>query len=80
LVHMLGTAVVMTIAGVPVAILIGLAVLDGVLHYHIDFIKENVVKWKKWKTADGPFWWALTTDQALHHMTYVGLVWLALKP
>jgi Protein of unknown function (DUF3307) len=79
-IHIVGTAAVLLIAGVPASMLMGLAVLDGVLHYHIDFIKENVVKWQKWKTADGPFWWALTTDQALHHMTYVALVWLALKP
>ncbi len=79
-IHIVGTVVVLAVSGLPLALILGLAALDGVLHYHIDFVKENVVKLKRWKTADGPFWWALTTDQALHHMTYVGLVWLALKP
>ena len=43
--------------------------------------KENTVKaMQAGHSTQGPFWWAMTTDQALHHMTYVLLVWLAFKP
>jgi Protein of unknown function (DUF3307) len=79
-IHVVGSFVVFVFAGLPFGLCFGLAALDGLIHYHADFIKENIVKFKKWGTIDGPFWWALTTDQAVHHMTYVLLVWLALKP
>jgi hypothetical protein len=56
-----------------------LAVVDGVIHYHVDFSKENIVHRQGWVETQGPFWWAFTTDQALHHMTYLFLTWLAFK-
>jgi hypothetical protein len=57
-----------------------LALLDGVIHYHVDYTKENIVKTFGWTPAVGPYWWAMITDQSLHHMTAVLLVWLAFKP
>lgn len=80
LIHAVGTAVVLTGFGVPLALVLKLALLDGALHYHIDFTKENTVKMQGWKASDGPFWWAFTADQTLHHMSYVLLAWLAFKP
>jgi Protein of unknown function (DUF3307) len=79
-IHAAGTALVLLLAGLPLTQVGALAVLDGVVHYHVDYVKENTVKANGWKTTDGPYWWAMTTDQALHHMTYVLLVWLAFKP
>ena len=80
LVHVGGTALVFLLWGLPIQLVAALALLDGVVHYHVDYAKENTVKLNGWTTANGPFWWALTTDQALHYLTYLGLVWLAFKP
>jgi hypothetical protein len=80
LIHGGGTVVVLAACGVPPLLAAGLGLLDAVIHYHIDFVKENIVKLKGWTHRDGPFWWALTADQALHHATYVGLVALAFIP
>jgi hypothetical protein len=79
-VHGLGTALVLLLFGFPFAIALGLAVLDSVVHYHIDFAKENIVKAMRWTHKDGPYWWAITTDQGLHHISYVVFVWLAFRP
>lgn len=38
-----------------------LGVLDGVVHYHIDWANEK-------------FWWLLGLDQYLHYMTYAFLL------
>ena len=38
---------------------LALAVADMVVHYHIDFTKENIVKIKGWTIAVREFWWAL---------------------
>ena len=54
-------------------LVLALAVADMVLHYHIDFTKENIVKIKGWTIAVREFWWALATDQFLHHLTYLAI-------
>lgn len=78
--HGAGSFLVLLVFGIDLQFAAALAALDSVAHYHIDFIKENLVHKMGWNTDDGPFWWALTADQALHHMTYVGLVYLAFTP
>ncbi len=60
------------------AIVAALLAAEFVLHYHIDWTKEQIVRRNDWTSRDTPFWWALGIDQLLHGLTYVGLVWLAL--
>ncbi len=79
-IHAAGCFVVLGLWGLPLTLVASLALLDGVIHYHVDFTKENLMKRIGWGYSDGPFWWSIITDQTLHHMTYVLLVWLALKP
>jgi Protein of unknown function (DUF3307) len=80
LVHVAGTAIVLVLFGITLGTIALLLLLEFVLHYHIDYFKENTVKAMKWSTSDGPYWWAITTDQGLHHMSYLLLVWIAFKP
>jgi Protein of unknown function (DUF3307) len=80
LIHAVGSAVVLALFGLPLTVVGSLALLDGVIHYHVDYTKENIVKTFGWTPAVGPYWWAMITDQSLHHMTAVLLVWLAFKP
>ena len=77
-IHGVGTLVVFLTVGLGPALILALA--DFVLHYHIDYSKENIVKRMGWNTSTGPFWWALSADQGLHQLTYLALVWFSLKP
>jgi hypothetical protein len=77
LIHMAGTLVVCLLAGVRPMLAVVLAAADGIIHYHVDFTKESTVKAMKWTVKDGPFWWALTLDQALHQATYLTLAYFA---
>lgn len=55
---------------------ISLAVLDFVLHFHIDHVKSSVVKKYDW-SLDGKWYWVATTvDQNLHFATYLLIVLL----
>ena len=55
------------------------ALLDMIIHYHVDWVKMNVNKKYGWKADTHPeFWVALGLDQLAHYMTYVFLIWLAL--
>mgnify|MGYP001181148228 FL=1 len=53
-----------------------LAVLDGFLHYHIDYIKNNVWKSKKYTASHSEYWMIHGVDQFLHFLTYVLIVFL----
>ncbi|MBG1231283.1 DUF3307 domain-containing protein [Aestuariivirga litoralis] len=57
------------------AVVLGL--IDFAIHYHVDYVKERLVKYWGFTPADGPFWWALSADQMMHHLTYIGLAALA---
>jgi hypothetical protein len=74
--HALGAAIVLIwfnpLWALPIAL------LDGVVHYHIDYCKS---KWmaKHSPTHDDPrFWWAFGIDQFAHFLTYVLMTVLAL--
>jgi hypothetical protein len=51
---------------------IELAFLDFAIHYHIDFVKQQLNKGLT--PADRQFWVWLGADQALHYLTYVGII------
>lgn len=77
--HGLGTGLVFLIATFSPIVAIGLAVLDLTIHYHVDFTKENVIKYFGWNTNNAQFWWALSADQTIHQFTYLLLYVLAVK-
>lgn len=72
--HALGTFVVFSFFG-NIGLAAILALIDGVVHYHVDWAKVNINKAMKWgPTTHEQFWWLLGFDQLIHCLTYVGLV------
>jgi hypothetical protein len=71
--HGLGTLVVLFAFQFSLSVALGLAFADFVIHYHVDFCKENIVKRAGWTTQNSKFWWALSADQMLHQFTYLGV-------
>ena len=80
-IHGLGSLAAFAWFGLDWKMVFALAIADMVVHYHIDFTKENIVKINGWTTTAREFWWALAADQFLHHLTYLALtaiiVWMA---
>lgn len=56
-------------------LVVGLLIMAGefLIHYHIDWSKENLIKRMGWTAQDGQFWIALGADQLVHHLTYVAI-------
>ena len=52
--------------------IIALSFADFAVHYHVDFIKQQLNKGLT--TADRMFWVWLGADQALHYLTYVVII------
>jgi hypothetical protein len=49
-----------------------LALMDGLIHYHIDWAKTNLSKGLT--PADRKFWMWFGADQCLHYLTYIGII------
>ena len=75
--HGIGTFVVFVFVAPTLILALSLALIDFLLHYHIDWAKMNLNR----KLGYGPttheqFWWLLGFDQLLHALTYLGLVFI----
>ena len=56
-----------------------LAVLDMIIHYHVDWAKMNINAKYGWKPDQHPeFWVLLGLDQLAHYLTYVILIGMIL--
>lgn len=54
---------------VAIAIVIG----EFLVHYHIDWSKEQTVKRNRLKFPQAEYWWTFGADQGLHQITYLGM-------
>lgn len=74
--HAIGTAALFFY--VTPAAALGTAILLGeyIVHYHVDWTKEQLVKRWQLTPQDAVFWWTLGVDQFLHGATYVAIVWV----
>jgi hypothetical protein len=75
-IHTLGTLIVLLLIfpwdiGAHIFAII-ISLLDGVIHYHIDWAKTNLNRGLT--PADRKFWVWFGADQGLHYLTYVGII------
>jgi hypothetical protein len=66
--------VYLVLAPVSLALAAGLAAGEFLAHYHIDWLKEQIVRRNYWSMHDRRFWYALGTDQFIHGLTYLLIV------
>jgi hypothetical protein len=60
----------------PASLLVAGAIALGefVVHYHVDWLKEQATRRNGLTAQDQCFWHVLGTDQLLHGLTYVAIV------
>ena len=61
---------------VGIGIIAVLLAAEFVVHYHLDWTKEQIVRANNWTSRNTPFWWAIGLDQMAHALTYVAILWL----
>ena len=71
--HGLGTFMALAILAQGLGLSLLLAAFDAAIHYHVDFIKETIVRRYRWTSVDNYFWWALSADQMFHQFTYLAI-------
>jgi hypothetical protein len=75
LIHGAFTAVILSVF-VPIDLVLQMAAIDVLVHYHIDWAKMNVNRHFGWgPLTHEEFWVALGVDQLLHYLTYIGIVY-----
>lgn len=56
------------------------ALIDFIIHYHIDWAKMNISKKFDFKADNSEWFWIfLGFDQLLHHLTYFAMVAIAFR-
>lgn len=68
--------VLLTVPCATWSAIIGFAVADSIIHYHIDYAKSNIWKSKGYTSMDQMFWVTHGVDQLLHLLTYIGIIYL----
>lgn len=55
-------------------------IVEYVIHYHVDWTKDQVGKRTGWTPQQNAFWRTLGIDQLVHGLTYVGILWALVTP
>jgi uncharacterized protein DUF3307 len=77
--HGIGTLIVLSYF-LNFKIALAYALLDLLLHYHIDWSKMNLSRHYHLKPDNSEwFWLLLGLDQLLHHLTYFVIIYYAFK-
>jgi hypothetical protein len=72
-IHLAGSVLALLVVGVSPVTLGVLILAEGLVHYHMDWAKDNFVAWRGLTPRDALFWHATGVDQAVHHLTYLGM-------
>lgn len=74
-VHMIGSLIAFLLIGAPLGFTLGIAALEWVVHFNIDWGKARHCDGKGLGPDKAAFWRAAGLDQALHQFTYIAMVW-----
>lgn len=70
--HAAATALILLVLATPVALLIAIVVGEFLVHYHIDWGKEQITR-RKGTGQNAFFWRMIGLDQLLHQLTYIAI-------
>jgi hypothetical protein len=78
-IHLAGSLIVLSLVSVPAQAILYLLVFEGIVHYHIDWAKDNLGKRYILTPTTRAFWVLTGLDQFLHQVTYVVMIAWALR-
>ena len=63
------------VIGAPVLFVLVLCLIEGGVHFHIDWLKGLYSKQSGDTPEDASYWRAFGADQLLHMLTYIAMAW-----
>lgn len=73
--HMIGSVPALLVLTASLPVILVILLIEGMLHYHIDWCKEQMATRWNLSFQDPRYWYLFGFDQLLHHLTYVGMIW-----
>lgn len=73
--HAVFSALVLSVMGAGPGFVVILVLAEWAVHFHIDWGKARWSETQGHDPTQAGFWRAAGVDQALHHLTYLGMVW-----
>lgn len=74
--HAVFSLIIFLVAGAGVVFSLLLCLGEAVVHYHIDWGKGRHSDKTGYTPADPGYWRAFGTDQLLHQLTYLAMIWI----
>ena len=74
-VHVVGSLLVFLAFQAPIPFILIILALEWIIHFNIAYCKACYSDSKQLLPNMPSFWRAMGTDQAMHHLTYVAMVW-----
>ncbi len=71
--HALGTLPVFLVIAPPLALGLAIVVGEFIVHYHLDWTKEQILRRTHWAYPTARYWWVFGADQLMHQLTYVAI-------
>ncbi len=71
--HAAGSVPALLVIGPSPVGLAAIVVGEFVIHYHVDWGKEQLLRRKGWGYVDGRYWAVFGADQLAHGLTYVAM-------
>lgn len=78
-IHGLLTVPVLIWTPMSVGMIVAVAAGEAVLHYHVDWTKDRLLRRSGWTPREQGYWRLTGLDQFAHQLTYVAILWLALN-
>lgn len=72
-IHLVGTLAVLVFIGTPALLILAMLFVEGLVHYHLDWAKDNLVLKLGLNDEKRGYWILLGADQMCHQLTYIGL-------
>ena len=74
-VHMLMSIPVFVLVGASTGFIVLIVAAEWAVHFNLDWGKARYSEVKALNPTQARFWQAMGVDQAMHHLTYVAMVW-----
>jgi hypothetical protein len=71
--HILGTIPAFLVVRPSLSLGAAILAAEFVIHYHVDWAKEQLMRRKRWTFPQAEFWWTFGADQVLHQLTYLAI-------
>ena len=78
-VHVIGSAIVFLIVGMPLPALLAVLIAEWIIHFHIDYWKASYSERNQLQPNQAVFWRAAGLDQCMHQLTYAAMIWAWLE-